>query len=143
MDIVIPEMDGICATFMIRKFDPQTPIISMTSSSQPAEIMTYFSSGMNVILPKPFTRDGLFEVLEKHLAHLMVIKQRMAVQGLSLTERHFLFFPWVWGNLGHIILEIPYVVVLFCTIFTFITCTVLYPAMGRHPVMGQRHVSPL
>ncbi|KAJ7896336.1 hypothetical protein B0H14DRAFT_2333351 [Mycena olivaceomarginata] len=78
MDIVMPKMDGISATSMIRKFDPQTPIISMTSSSRPAEIMTYFSSGMNDILPKPFTRDGLLEVLEKHLAHLRVIKQQMA-----------------------------------------------------------------
>ncbi|KAJ7896360.1 CheY-like superfamily [Mycena olivaceomarginata] len=80
MDIVMPEMDGISAKLMIRKFDPQTPIISMTSGSQLAEIMTYFSSGMNDILPKPFTRDGLPEVLEKHLAHLMVIKQQMAMQ---------------------------------------------------------------
>ncbi|KAJ7278749.1 hypothetical protein C8J57DRAFT_1502605 [Mycena rebaudengoi] len=78
MDIVMPKMDGISATSMIRKFDPQTPIISMTSSSRPTEIMTYFSSGMNDILPKPFKRDGLLEVLEKHLAHLTVIKQQMA-----------------------------------------------------------------
>ncbi|KAJ6530621.1 hypothetical protein B0H19DRAFT_1273619 [Mycena capillaripes] len=33
---------------------------------------------MNDILPKPFTRDGLLDVLEKHLAHLTVIKQQMA-----------------------------------------------------------------
>jgi len=75
MDIVMPRMDGVSATLMIRKFDPQTPIISMTSSSRPTQIMTYYSSGMNDILPKPFTRDGLLEVLEKHLAHLKVIKQ--------------------------------------------------------------------
>ncbi|KAF8144231.1 hypothetical protein K438DRAFT_1736047 [Mycena galopus ATCC 62051] len=78
MDIVMPKMDGISATSMIRKFDPKTPIISMTSSSRPTEIMTYFSSGMNDILPKPFTRNGLLDVLEKHLAHLTVIKQQMA-----------------------------------------------------------------
>ncbi|KAJ7924754.1 hypothetical protein B0H13DRAFT_1601453 [Mycena leptocephala] len=77
MDIVMPKMDGISATSMIRKFDPQTPIISMTSSSRPTDIMTYFSSGMNDILPKPFTRDGLLDVLKKHLAHLTVIKQQM------------------------------------------------------------------
>ncbi|KAJ7711224.1 SKN7, two-component response regulator [Mycena olivaceomarginata] len=75
MDIVMPKMDGISATSMIRKFNPQTPIISMTSSSRPTEIMTYFSCGMNDILPKLFTKDGLLEMLEKHLAHLTVIKQ--------------------------------------------------------------------
>jgi osomolarity two-component system response regulator SKN7 len=84
-DIVMPKMDGISATSMIRKFDPQTPIISMTSSSRPTEIMTYFSSGvssplltlhlrlprtgMNDILPKPFKRDGLLEVLEVPTSH--------------------------------------------------------------------------
>ncbi|KAJ7911312.1 HSF-type DNA-binding-domain-containing protein [Mycena leptocephala] len=94
MDIVMPKLDGVSATSMIRKFDPQTPIISMTSSSRPTEIMTYYSSGpsvrllflccrlcgagMNDILPKPFTKDGLLEVLKKHLAHLTVIKQRIS-----------------------------------------------------------------
>jgi osomolarity two-component system response regulator SKN7 len=56
----------------------------MTSSSRPTEIMTYYSSGlsdrllfphfrlrgpgMNDILPKPFTKDGLLEVLEVRTA---------------------------------------------------------------------------
>ncbi|KAJ6620336.1 HSF-type DNA-binding-domain-containing protein [Mycena sp. CBHHK59/15] len=77
MDIVMPKLDGVSATSMIRKFDPQTPIISMTSNSKPNEIMTYYSSGMNDILPKPFTKEGLLDMLEKHLTHLTVIKQRM------------------------------------------------------------------
>ncbi|KAI5981105.1 CheY-like superfamily, partial [Pisolithus albus] len=41
MDIVMPEMDGISATSLIRQFDYITAIISMTSNSRPAEIMTY------------------------------------------------------------------------------------------------------
>ncbi|KAJ7118878.1 HSF-type DNA-binding-domain-containing protein [Mycena epipterygia] len=77
MDIVMPKLDGVSATSMIRKFDPQTPIISMTSNSRPNEIMTYYSSGMNDILPKPFTKEGLLDMLEKHLTHLTVIKQKM------------------------------------------------------------------
>jgi osomolarity two-component system response regulator SKN7 len=44
-DIVIPKLDGISATNMIRRFDPMTPIISMTSNSKPSEILTYYSSG--------------------------------------------------------------------------------------------------
>jgi osomolarity two-component system response regulator SKN7 len=80
-DIVMPKLDGVSATSMIRKFDPQTPIISMTSNSRPNEIMTYYSSGssstvalfqcfpnihtgMNDILPKPFTKEGLLDMLE-------------------------------------------------------------------------------
>ncbi|KAJ7591602.1 HSF-type DNA-binding-domain-containing protein [Mycena floridula] len=82
MDIVMPKLDGVSATSLIRKFDPMTPIISMTSNSKPNEIMTYYSSGkycrprsMNDILPKPFSKQGLLDMLEKHLMHLKVIRQ--------------------------------------------------------------------
>ncbi|EJF66352.1 hypothetical protein DICSQDRAFT_49867 [Dichomitus squalens LYAD-421 SS1] len=74
MDIVMPKLDGVSATSLIRQFDHMTPIISMTSNSKPAEIMKYYSSGMNDHLPKPFTKDGLWDVLEKHLTHLKVIQ---------------------------------------------------------------------
>ena len=60
----MPKLDGVTATSLIRQFDDKTPIISMTSNSKPNEIMTYFSSGMNDILPKPFTKEGLLEMLE-------------------------------------------------------------------------------
>jgi osomolarity two-component system response regulator SKN7 len=63
-DIVMPKLDGVSATNMIRQFDHMTPIISMTSNSKPNEIMTYYHSGMNDILPKPFTKEGLLEMLE-------------------------------------------------------------------------------
>ncbi|KAF8323412.1 hypothetical protein DL93DRAFT_2033305, partial [Clavulina sp. PMI_390] len=43
MDIVLPKMDGVSATTLIRQFDVNTPIISMTSKSRPDEVSTYFS----------------------------------------------------------------------------------------------------
>ena len=63
-DIVMPKLDGVSATSLIRQFDHMTPIISMTSNSKPSEIMTYYHSGMNDILSKPFTKEGLLEMLE-------------------------------------------------------------------------------
>lgn len=78
MDIAMPKLDGASATSLIRKadsfrkFDHITPIISMTSNLKPDEIMTYYSSGMNDVLPKPFTKQDLLNVLEKHLMHLKV-----------------------------------------------------------------------
>ena len=63
-DIVMPRLDGVSATSLIRQFDHMTPIISMTSNSKPDDITKYYSSGMNDILPKPFTKDGLLEMLE-------------------------------------------------------------------------------
>jgi osomolarity two-component system, response regulator SKN7 len=60
----MPRLDGVAATSLIRQFDHRTPIISMTSNSCPQDILNYYSHGMNDILPKPFTRDGLFSMLE-------------------------------------------------------------------------------
>ncbi|CAO1629517.1 unnamed protein product [Parajaminaea phylloscopi] len=75
MDIVMPNLDGVSATSLIREFDPRTPIISMTSNSAPQELINYMSSGMNDILPKPFTKEGLLNVLEKHLIHLKTVQK--------------------------------------------------------------------
>ena len=71
----MPKLDGVSATSLIRQFDHRTPIISMTSNSCPQDILNYYSHGMNDILPKPFTRDGLLGMLEKHLMHLKAIQQ--------------------------------------------------------------------
>lgn len=91
----MPKLDGVAATSMIRQFDAMTPIISMTSNSKPNEIMTYYSSGMylsftlfplmnitsgmNDILPKPFTKEGLLDMLEVR-------------QPSARTNSHFDFF---------------------------------------------------
>ena len=58
----MPKLDGISATNMIRRFDPMTPIISMTSNSKPSEILTYYDNGELFLLnaardlsePKPY-----------------------------------------------------------------------------------------
>ncbi|TCD71574.1 hypothetical protein EIP91_007321 [Steccherinum ochraceum] len=78
MDIMMPNLDGISATSLIRQFDEMTPIISVTSNSLPSEILTYYSSGMNDVLPKPFTRDGVLSILQKHLVHMKSIQEMSA-----------------------------------------------------------------
>lgn len=62
------------ATSLIRQFDMYTPIISMTSNAQPQDVDSYLQSGMNDVLAKPFTKYGLFGILEKHLIHLKAIQ---------------------------------------------------------------------
>ncbi|CAL1707975.1 unnamed protein product [Somion occarium] len=74
MDIMMPKLDGRSATSLIRKFDHLTPIISVTSNYHPDEVVSYYLSGMNDVLPKPFTRDGVHGILEKHLVHLKAIQ---------------------------------------------------------------------
>lgn len=85
MDIIMPNLDGVSACHLIRQFD-HTPIIAMTSNIRSDDISMYFQhgtlllcrparltnqeTGMNDVLPKPFTKEGLLNMLEKHLGHL-------------------------------------------------------------------------
>jgi len=78
MDVVMPNLDGVTATRNIRQYDTLTPIISMTSNTTDSDIMEYFGSGMNDVLPKPFSRSSLLRMLDKYCAHLKAIQR---VQG--------------------------------------------------------------
>ncbi|KAF8875601.1 hypothetical protein CPB84DRAFT_1796412 [Gymnopilus junonius] len=95
MDTVMPKLDGVSATNLIRKFDQGTPIISMTSNSKPNEIMKYYSSGMNDILPKPFTKEGLLEMLEVNPRSVNVPPLSDATfkqQALAMSANNFMQF---------------------------------------------------
>lgn len=71
MDIIMPNLDGVSACHLIRQFD-RTPIIAMTSNIRKDDIELYFQHGMDDVLPKPFTRKSLLDMLEKHLTHLKI-----------------------------------------------------------------------
>ncbi|CAI2179606.1 17003_t:CDS:2 [Funneliformis geosporum] len=73
MDIVLPNLDGVEATTQIRRFDPNTPIISMTSNTTTQECIKYLSHGMNDILAKPFTKAHLLSMLERYCMHLKIM----------------------------------------------------------------------
>ena len=77
MDIIMPNLDGVSACHIIRQFD-RTPIIAMTSNIRSDDIQMYFQHGMDDVLPKPFTRKSLLEMLEKHLMHLKKGPEGMA-----------------------------------------------------------------
>ncbi|KAI9372054.1 HSF-type DNA-binding-domain-containing protein [Aspergillus egyptiacus] len=76
MDIIMPNLDGVSACHLIRQFD-RTPIIAMTSNIRSDDIQLYFQHGMDDVLPKPFTRKSLLDMLEKHLVHLKTVSQPM------------------------------------------------------------------
>jgi osomolarity two-component system response regulator SKN7 len=46
-DIIMPNLDGLSATTLIRQFDMLTPIISMTGNSAPSDVMNYYSHGLS------------------------------------------------------------------------------------------------
>ncbi|KAL4780239.1 HSF-type DNA-binding-domain-containing protein [Aspergillus varians] len=74
MDIIMPNLDGVSACHLVRQFD-RTPIIAMTSNIRSDDIQLYFQHGMDDVLPKPFTRKSLLDMLEKHLVHLKTVPQ--------------------------------------------------------------------
>ncbi|KAI9847217.1 MAG: kinase-regulated stress-responsive transcription factor skn7 [Thelocarpon superellum] len=85
MDIIMPNLDGISATSLIRQFD-STPIVAMTSNIRSDDINMYFQHGMNDVLPKPFTKEGLLTMLEKHLGHLKAPKDVDGLQPSPVTH---------------------------------------------------------
>ncbi|KAI0017105.1 HSF-type DNA-binding-domain-containing protein [Xylariomycetidae sp. FL0641] len=71
MDIVMPQLDGVSATAMIREVQPNTPIVAMTSNINQQDLEMYFHWGMRDVLAKPFTKEGMIGKLRKHLAHFL------------------------------------------------------------------------
>ena len=50
MDIIMPNLDGISASHLIRQFDT-TPIIAMTSNIRSDDISMYFQHGGASLIP--------------------------------------------------------------------------------------------
>ncbi|RMZ85466.1 hypothetical protein DV737_g814, partial [Chaetothyriales sp. CBS 132003] len=99
MDIIMPNLDGVSACHIIRQFD-RTPIVAMTSNIRSDDIQMYFQHGMDDVLPKPFTRKSLLEMLEKHLGYLKPDRtQTPAVRGPSGSAANGVG-PGAQGNPG-------------------------------------------
>ncbi|KAK5653575.1 hypothetical protein OQA88_8837 [Cercophora sp. LCS_1] len=81
MDIIMPQMDGVSATAMIRMVAPRVPIIAMTSNIRQEDIATYFQFGMNDVLAKPFTKDGMVRILKKHLYNMLKNPEAQSLSG--------------------------------------------------------------
>jgi len=86
----MPNLDGLQATTRIRQFDQFTPIISMTSNTTENDCMTYLSNGMNDILAKPFSKQGLLDMIQRYCVQLMTDPSRNRIsKPLSLAEIGF------------------------------------------------------
>lgn len=70
MDISMPIMDGRAATRAIRSgqgASAMTPIVALTANAMATEQQSFLSDGMNDILTKPLTRQGLIDVIGNHI----------------------------------------------------------------------------
>jgi PAS domain S-box-containing protein len=70
MDCEMPEMDGFETTRRIRQLlgDRHIPIIAMTAATTTADRQRCFDAGMDDVLPKPFAKSALNDVLGKWLS---------------------------------------------------------------------------
>jgi CheY-like chemotaxis protein/HPt (histidine-containing phosphotransfer) domain-containing protein len=69
MDCEMPEMDGYEAARHIReRLERRIPIIAMTASTMMSDRQRCFEAGMDDILPKPFGKSALNEMLGRWLA---------------------------------------------------------------------------
>ncbi len=69
MDIHMPGMDGIEATTRIRKAGIKTPIVALSANVTNEAVRDARAAGMQDYVTKPFTREGLEEIIYKYLGN--------------------------------------------------------------------------
>ena len=67
MDITMPEMNGIDATRLIRKIDPNARIVMCSAMGQQAMVMEAIQAGAKDFVVKPFQSDRVLDALNKAL----------------------------------------------------------------------------
>jgi diguanylate cyclase (GGDEF)-like protein len=63
MDVDLPEIDGITATYWLRNQGYGTPILAMTAFDDPKERERCLKAGMNDFMIKPFEPDTLYSLI--------------------------------------------------------------------------------
>ena len=71
MDMIMPELDGVEATFEIRTFDTDTYIVALTANATTQDRESCLESGMNDFMSKPISMDALGRVLA-HVATIVI-----------------------------------------------------------------------
>ncbi|NEQ52551.1 MAG: response regulator [Leptolyngbya sp. SIO3F4] len=67
MDIQMPIMNGYDATAYIKQQDPFLPIIALTASTFDTQLEEILSVGCDACIYKPFKREYLLQIVNKHL----------------------------------------------------------------------------
>jgi len=70
MDLQMPVMDGFETTKIIKKTNPQIPVVALTADAMPETHTKAFSAGMCDYLTKPFVPQVLFEKVAKYYVPL-------------------------------------------------------------------------
>jgi CheY-like chemotaxis protein len=67
MDIKMPDMDGLEATRIIRRTDPDTPIVALTANAYDSDREKALEAGCNSYMAKPLDAAKLRELLAAFL----------------------------------------------------------------------------
>lgn len=67
MDIRMPEMDGIAASKLIKKYYPHLHIIAVTAFTSSEDIEHIFNAGISELVSKPLNQEKFIKMLEKYL----------------------------------------------------------------------------
>ncbi len=70
LDVMMPKKDGFSLAAEIRKIDPHTPIIFLTSKSQTEDVVKGFGIGANDYVRKPFSMEELIVRIKAQLDRL-------------------------------------------------------------------------
>lgn len=71
MDIMMPVMDGIEATKLIRRFNTRVPIVALTAHALKSVRDEIFAAGMNDYVVKPTKFEEVERILDKFCSHLL------------------------------------------------------------------------
>ena len=63
LDITMPQMDGIEALQMIRKFDPNSKIVMVSAMGQESNVRKAISLGAKSFIVKPFKEEHVIQTL--------------------------------------------------------------------------------
>ena len=88
LDVMMPKKDGFSLAAEIRKIDPHTPIIFLTSKSQTEDVVKGFGLGANDYIRKPFSMEELIVRIKAHLDKIRVRQSQSDWIALGNYEFH-------------------------------------------------------
>ncbi|TFV97156.1 response regulator transcription factor [Algoriphagus kandeliae] len=88
LDVMMPKKDGFSLAAEIRKIDPYTPIIFLTSKSQTEDVVKGFGIGANDYVRKPFSMEELIVRIKAHLDKLRTRQNQSDWIALGKYEFH-------------------------------------------------------
>ncbi|MEB2778160.1 response regulator transcription factor [Algoriphagus sp. D3-2-R+10] len=88
LDVMMPKKDGFSLAEQIRKIDPYTPIIFLTSKSQTEDVLKGFGLGGNDYVRKPFSMEELIVRIKAQLDRLQLRQNQSDWLQLGKYEFH-------------------------------------------------------